>query len=89
MTTKLNNGFHRPDDARREFEASLQKLGLDRVDLFLIHWPLPTQYDGDFVSTWKTLAELAQDGRPPASASRTSSPRTCRGSSTRPACCPR
>jgi 2,5-diketo-D-gluconate reductase A len=63
VTTKLNNGFHRPDDARREFEASLQKLGLDRVDLFLIHWPLPTQYDGDFVSTWKTLAEFAQDGR--------------------------
>ena len=63
VTTKLNNGFHRPDDARREFEASLQKLGLDHVDLFLIHWPLPTKYDGDFVSTWKTLAELAQDGR--------------------------
>ena len=63
MTTKLNNGFHRPDDARRAFEESLEKLGLDRVDLFLIHWPLPTQYDGDFVSTWKTLAELAQDGR--------------------------
>ena len=63
VTTKLNNGFHRPDDARREFEASLKKLGLDRVDLFLIHWPLPTQYDGDFVSTWQTLGEFAQDGR--------------------------
>jgi 2,5-diketo-D-gluconate reductase A len=63
VTTKLNNGFHRPDDARREFAASLEKLGLDRVDLFLIHWPLPTQYDGDFVSTWETLAEFAQDGR--------------------------
>ena len=63
VTTKLNNGFHRPDDARREFEASLRKLRLDRVDLFLIHWPLPTRYDGDFVSTWRTLAEFAQDGR--------------------------
>ena len=63
VTTKLNNGFHRPDDARRAFEESLEKLGLDRVDLFLIHWPLPTRYDGDFVSTWKTLAELANDGR--------------------------
>ena len=63
VTTKLNNGFHRPDDARREFAASLEKLGLDRVDLFLIHWPLPTQYDGDFVSTWETLAEFARDGR--------------------------
>ena len=32
-----------PDDARRAFDESLRKLGLDRVDLFLIHWPLPTQ----------------------------------------------
>ena len=63
VTTKLNNGFHRPDDARREFAASLEKLGLDHVDLFLIHWPLPTRYDGDFVSPWRTLAEFAQDGR--------------------------
>ena len=63
VTTKLNNGFHRPDDARREFAASLEKLGLDHVDLFLIHWPLPTRYDGDFVSTWRVLAEFAQDGR--------------------------
>ena len=62
ITTKLNNGFHRPDDARRSLEESLTKLGLDRVDLFLIHWPLPTRYDGDFVSTWETLAELQQDG---------------------------
>ena len=63
VTTKLNNGFHRPDDARREFEASLQKLGLDRVDLFLIHWPLPTLYDGDYVSTWRVLEEFKADGR--------------------------
>jgi 2,5-diketo-D-gluconate reductase A len=63
VTTKLNNGFHRPDDARRTFAESLERLGLDRVDLFLIHWPLPTQYDGDYVSTWRTLAELLEDGR--------------------------
>jgi 2,5-diketo-D-gluconate reductase A len=63
VTTKLNNGFHRPDDARRSFDESLTRLGLDRVDLFLIHWPLPTRYDGDFVSTWRTLAELVEDGR--------------------------
>ena len=36
--------------------------GFDYVDLFLIHWPLPMLYDGDFVSTWKTLEEFA--GRP-------------------------
>jgi 2,5-diketo-D-gluconate reductase A len=62
VTTKLNNGFHRPDDARRSFSESLDKLGLDRVDLFLIHWPLPTRYDGDFVSTWRTLVELREGG---------------------------
>jgi 2,5-diketo-D-gluconate reductase A len=63
LTTKLNNGFHRPDDAREAFEDSLKKLGTDYVDLFLIHWPLPTKYDGDFVSTWKVLEEFKHDGR--------------------------
>jgi 2,5-diketo-D-gluconate reductase A len=63
VTSKLNNGFHRPDDARRAFDETLQALGFDHVDLFLIHWPLPTLYDGDFVSTWKTLEEFKRDGR--------------------------
>jgi len=63
ITSKLNNSFHRPDDARREFDKSLERLGLDRLDLFLIHWPLPTRYDGDFVSTWRTLSEFTADGR--------------------------
>ena len=63
ITTKLNNGFHRPDDARRTFAESLDRLGLDQVDLFLIHWPLPSRYDGDFVTTWRTLIELRDDGR--------------------------
>lgn len=63
VTSKLNNGFHRPDDARRAFDTTLSELGLDRVDLFLIHWPLPTLYDGDFVSTWRTLTELVTEGR--------------------------
>jgi 2,5-diketo-D-gluconate reductase A len=62
VTTKLNNGHHRPDDARSSFAESLDKLGLDHVDLFLIHWPLPTRYDGDFVSTWRTLVELRAGG---------------------------
>ncbi|MGC4110345.1 MAG: aldo/keto reductase [Nocardioides sp.] len=62
VTTKLNNGHHLPDDARRAFAESLEKLALDRVDLFLIHWPLPTRYDGDFVSTWRTLVELREGG---------------------------
>ena len=63
VTSKLNNGFHRPDDARRTFDQTLTELGTDYVDLFLIHWPLPTRYDGDFVSTWKTLEEFKADGR--------------------------
>jgi 2,5-diketo-D-gluconate reductase A len=63
VTSKLNNGFHRPDDARRAFDATLAELGSDYVDLFLIHWPLPTLYDGDFVSTWQTCEEFTADGR--------------------------
>jgi 2,5-diketo-D-gluconate reductase A len=63
ITSKLNNGFHKPDDARRAFDDTLVALGYDYVDLFLIHWPLPTLYDGDFVSTWNVLEEFARDGR--------------------------
>ncbi|SCF41275.1 2,5-diketo-D-gluconate reductase A [Micromonospora purpureochromogenes] len=63
VTSKLNNAFHRPEDARRAFESTLSALKMDYIDLFLIHWPLPTRYDGDFVSTWKTLEEFRRDGR--------------------------
>ncbi|WP_433347829.1 aldo/keto reductase [Micromonospora sp. CA-111912] len=63
VTSKLNNGFHRPDDARRAFDSTLAALKMDHIDLFLIHWPLPTRYDGDFVSTWKVLEEFRRDGR--------------------------
>ena len=63
VTSKLNNGYHRPDDARRAFDQTLSELGFDYVDLFLIHWPLPTLYDGDYVSTWKTVEEFKADGR--------------------------
>jgi 2,5-diketo-D-gluconate reductase A len=63
ITSKLNNGFHKPDDARRAFDGTLAALDYDYVDLFLIHWPLPTLYDGDFVSTWNVLEEFARDGR--------------------------
>jgi 2,5-diketo-D-gluconate reductase A len=63
VTTKLNNGTHLPEDARRAFDGSLKALGFDQVDLFLIHWPLPTRYDGDYVATWSTLEEFYRDGR--------------------------
>ena len=63
VTSKLNNGFHRPDDARRAFGRTLAALDVDYIDLFLIHWPLPTLYGGDFVSTWQTLIEFQAEGR--------------------------
>jgi 2,5-diketo-D-gluconate reductase A len=62
VTTKLNNNRHDPAQAKESLKVSLDLLGLDRVDLFLIHWPLPTQYGGDFVSTWQALAELREEG---------------------------
>ena len=63
ITSKLSNAAHLPADARKAFDNSLSALGTDYVDLFLIHWPLPTRYDGDFISTWRTLEEFYRDGR--------------------------
>ena len=63
VTSKLGDGNHRPDDVRRSFDQTLENLGLDYLDLFLIHWPLPTEYDGDYVSTWKAMTELVAEGR--------------------------
>jgi aryl-alcohol dehydrogenase-like predicted oxidoreductase len=57
------NDAHRPDDARVAFGLTLDALGSEYVDLFLIHSPLPERYDGDFVSTWKTLEEFYREGR--------------------------
>jgi 2,5-diketo-D-gluconate reductase A len=62
VTSKLNNGFHAHDDALKAFDGTLEALGLDKVDLFLIHWPLPG-IDVDFVETWKALEEVYRDGR--------------------------
>jgi 2,5-diketo-D-gluconate reductase A len=63
LTSKLNNGCHEPDDARRAFDDTLAALGVEQIDLFLIHWPLPTRYGGDFATTWRTLEEFYRDGR--------------------------
>ena len=54
---------HEPDDARAAFDQTLNDLGAEYVDLFLIHWPLPTRYGGDFVETWRTLEEFYREGR--------------------------
>jgi 2,5-diketo-D-gluconate reductase A len=63
VTSKLSNSKHRPDDAREAFDGTLSALGSDYVDLFLIHWPLPTLYDGDYVSTWNALEQFNAEGR--------------------------
>ena len=63
VTSKLANGNHAPDDVRRSFDETMAGLGLDQLELFLVHWPLPTMYDGDYVSTWKAVAGLVAEGR--------------------------
>ena len=63
ITSKLANSNHAPDDVKRSFEQTLEFLGVEQLDLFLIHWPLPTLYGGDYVSTWRALAEFVADGR--------------------------
>ncbi len=63
ITSKLSNANHRPDDVRRSFDETLEKLGVERLDLFLMHWPLPMLYDGDYVSTWRAMLDLKDDGR--------------------------
>ena len=63
VTSKLSNAAHEPNDARRAFDGTLEALGFDYIDLFLIHWPLPTLYGGDFVSTWQVMEEFYQSGR--------------------------
>ena len=61
VTSKLNNGFHARDAALRAFDGTLDALGFDYLDLFLIHWPLPSV--GDFVETWRALQEISESGR--------------------------
>jgi 2,5-diketo-D-gluconate reductase A len=61
MTSKLRNGAHQRDAALRAFDRTMEKLGIEQLDLFLIHWPVPSQ--GKYVEAWKTLVELRQAGR--------------------------
>jgi 2,5-diketo-D-gluconate reductase A len=61
VTTKLWNSDQGRDRAMRAFEQSLSRLGFDYVDLYLIHWPAPSQ--GLYVETWDAFTELHRDGR--------------------------
>ncbi len=61
ITTKLWNANHRRDRALAAIDRSLGLLGLDYVDLYLIHWPLP-MFD-EYVEAWRTLEEIAASGK--------------------------
>ena len=67
ITTKLWNDAHEYEKVLPAFEDSLAKLGLDYVDLYLIHWPNPIQYRDNFVesikATWKGMEEIYASGR--------------------------
>jgi len=61
ITTKLWNTEHGYDNTLRAFDASLNKLGLDHVDLYLIHWPVPSA--DKYLQTWAAFERLLADGR--------------------------
>lgn len=59
VTTKLWNDDHGESEAERAFDASLERMGLDSVDLFLLHWPVP----GRRLASWRALERIFEDGR--------------------------
>jgi 2,5-diketo-D-gluconate reductase A len=61
ITTKLRSRDHGYDEALRAFDSSLARLGMDYVDLFLIHWPAPKQ--ARYIDAWRALARLQEEGR--------------------------
>ncbi|MFJ5234227.1 aldo/keto reductase [Kitasatospora sp. NPDC088391] len=61
VTTKVWNADQGYDATLRAFDASLDKLGLDRVDLYLIHWPAPAL--DRYADSWRALERLAAEGR--------------------------
>jgi diketogulonate reductase-like aldo/keto reductase len=61
VTTKVWNSDQGYDTTLRAFDTSLGKLGLDHVDLYLIHWPMPAR--GTFVDTYRALEKIHADGR--------------------------
>lgn len=61
VTTKLWNAEQGYDTTLRAFDASLDKLGLDYVDLYLIHWPMPAT--DKYADTWKAFEKILSDGR--------------------------
>ncbi|MBU1176446.1 MAG: aldo/keto reductase [Alphaproteobacteria bacterium] len=62
VTTKMRTSHFAHDKALKSVEDSLERMGLDYVDLFLLHWPVPS-HDGLFVAAWKALIEMREAGR--------------------------
>jgi 2,5-diketo-D-gluconate reductase A len=61
ITSKLRNGGHARDLALKSFDETMKKLRIDELDLFLIHWPVPSQ--GKYVEAWTAMVELQKQGR--------------------------
>ncbi len=60
ITTKLWNDRHAGEEPRAAIRESLDKLGLDRVDLYLVHWPAPA--NDDYVHAWEKLIQIREAG---------------------------
>jgi 2,5-diketo-D-gluconate reductase A len=61
VTTKLDGEFQGNERAIAGLDECLRQLGLDYVDLLLIHWPLPQR--DEYISTWKTFEKLVEAGK--------------------------
>ena len=62
VATKLWNDHHHRADARAALESSLEKLGLDHLDLYLIHWPATVAYGDSYIEAWDALQEFKAEG---------------------------
>ncbi len=61
VTTKVWNSDHGHDETLAAFDRSQKRLGLDYLDLYLIHWPVPSR--GRYIETWRALIRLQEEGR--------------------------